>query len=109
MRKIALALLLLSVLSSCRLLRPSLMLKTPKGYAYDKITDSMSVDEYHISPTDAISIRLLSNEGFKMVDVSNVNANGASASTVDVTVEQDGTAKFPLIGRVKLSGLTIRE
>lgn len=108
MRKIALALLLLSVLSSCRLLRPNLMLKTPKGYVYDKIADSMSVDEYHIAPTDAVSFRLLSNEGFKLVDISNIGvATGLSA--FDAVVESDGTVKLPLIGRIKIQGLTTRE
>jgi len=107
MRKIALALLLLSVLSSCRLLRPSLMLKTPKGYAYDQLNDSMAIDDYRISPTDNITFRLLSNEGFKLVDIS--GANLTTLSTFDASVENDGTVKLPLIGRVKLEGLTLRE
>lgn len=108
MRKIALALLLLSVLSSCRLLRPSLMLKTPKDYAFDKVNDSMYVDDYHIAATDIISFRLLSNEGFKLVDIS-AGANPTTLSTFDATVESDGTMKLPLVGRIKLQGLTLRE
>ncbi len=84
------------------------MLKTPKGYVYDKIADSMSVDEYHIAPTDAVSFRLLSNEGFKLVDISNIGvATGLSA--FDAVVESDGTVKLPLIGRIKIQGLTTRE
>jgi polysaccharide export outer membrane protein len=112
MRKIALALLVLSVLSSCRLLRPSLMLKTPKDYAFDKVSDSMYVDDYHIAPTDIISFRLLSNEGFKLVDISASGTgsnNNSNLSTFDAMVEADGTTKLPLIGRVKLQGLTLRE
>jgi len=108
MRKIVLALLLLSVLSSCRLLRPSLMLKTPKGYVYDLLNDSMALDEYIIAPNDAISFRLLSNEGFKLVDISNI-ANPTTLSTFESVVETDGTVKLPLIGRIKLEGLSLRE
>jgi len=109
MRKIALALLLLSVLSSCRLLRPSLMLKTPKNYAFDKLTDSMTVDVYRISPNDMIVVKLMSNEGFRLVDVSSLGTAQVSVASFDVTVETDGTVKLPLIGRLKLEGLTVRE
>jgi polysaccharide biosynthesis/export protein len=101
-------LLLLSVLSSCRLLRPSIMLKTPRGYAYDKVTDSMSVEDYKISSTDHVSFRILSNDGFKLVDVTQ-NTNSLGNTTVDVTVDMDGTVKLPLVGRVNLSGMTTRE
>lgn len=109
MRKIALALLVVSLFSSCRLLRPSLMLKTPKGYVYDQITDSMSAEEYKIAPTDLISIRLLSNEGFKLVDISTTITNQTTISGFDGVVDADGTLKLPLIGRVKLQGMTLRE
>jgi polysaccharide biosynthesis/export protein len=106
MRKIALALLIISVFSSCRLLRPSLMLKTPKGYTYDQISDTMTLDEYRLSPTDALQFRLLSNEGFKLLEMTTVNS---TTQTYDATIESDGTVKMPLIGRVKLVGMTVRE
>ena len=113
MRKILVALVVISAFSSCRILRPSLMLKTPKDYVFDKANDSMTVQDYHIAPTDAISFRILSNEGFKLVDISNSGAGGNSVgltqSTIETTVELDGTIKVPLIGRVKVQGLTLRE
>ena len=68
----------------------------------------MAIREYHIAPTDAISFRILSNEGFKLVDINNTNINLA-ATTIETTVELDGTIKIPLIGRVKVEGLTVRE
>jgi len=108
MRKILLALVVMSAFSSCRLLRPSMMLKTPPNYAFDKVSDSMAIFEYHIAPTDAISFRILSNEGFKLVDIATTNTNLA-ISTIETTVELDGTVKLPLIGRIKLAGLTVRE
>lgn len=68
------------------------------------------VEEYRIASTDAISIRLLANEGFKMVDISgSSNGNLMNFSTIDVVVDQDGSAKLPLIGRIKLGGLTTSE
>src|ERR1700752_1564452 len=100
MRKVLLALAVISAFSSCRLLRPSLLLKTPPGYVFESISDSMAELNYHIAPTDAISFRILSNEGFKLVDINSTNTNIA-ISTIETTVELNGYVKLPLIGRVK--------
>jgi polysaccharide export outer membrane protein len=114
MRKFLLLFIVIASLSSCRILRPNLMLKTPKDYVFDQISDTMSDEEYRISITDDISLRILSNEGFKLVDFSNGGGgNGAATanntSTIQTLVEHDGTIKVPLIGRVKVQGLTMRE
>lgn len=112
MRRLILLFVAILCLSSCRILRPNLMLKTSKDYTFDQLNDTMSREEYRISPTDAISLRILSNEGFKLVDFSNnggVGANVNNTSTIETLVEQDGTIKVPLIGRVKVQGLTMRE
>jgi polysaccharide export outer membrane protein len=92
------------------------MLKTPKDYAFDQLSDTMTTEEYRISYTDAVSIRVLSNEGFKMVESSNnggVNGGSGGAfnnnSLIETLVEHDGTIKVPLIGRVNVLGLTMRE
>jgi len=111
MRKLLLLFVAILSLSSCRVLRPNLMLKTPKDYVFDQLNDTMTREEYRISRTDAVSLRILSNEGFKLVDFSNNGApsNISSNSVIETLVEQDGTIKVPLIGRVKVEGLTTRE
>ncbi|HXU27142.1 MAG TPA: polysaccharide biosynthesis/export family protein [Bacteroidia bacterium] len=115
MRKFLLLFIVIGSLSSCRILRPSLMLKTPKDYVFDQLNDTMSDEEYRISITDDISLRILSNEGFKLVDFSSGGGGGGTTNNVNNTatiqtlVEHDGTIKVPLIGRVKVQGLTMRE
>ncbi|HKC68436.1 MAG TPA: polysaccharide biosynthesis/export family protein [Bacteroidia bacterium] len=119
MRKLLVLFIIIASLSSCRILRPNLMLKTPKDYVFDQISDTMSDEEYRISITDDISLRILSNEGFRLVDFSNGGGGGNGAtgaaggtnntSTIQTLVEHDGTIKVPLIGRVKVQGLTMRE
>ena len=111
MRKLLLLFVAILSLSSCSVLRPNLMLKTPKDYVFDQLNDTMTREEYRISRTDAVSLRILSNEGFKLVDFSNNGApsNISSNSVIETLVEQDGTIKVPLIGRVKVEGLTTRE
>ncbi len=116
MKNLLLLFLAILSLSSCRILRPNLMLKTPRDYVFDQISDTMSEEEYRISYTDDISLRILSNEGFKLVDFSNSGMSGAntsgstgSGSTIQTLVEHDGTIKVPIIGRINVLGLTMRE
>lgn len=96
--------------ASCAPLNPSIMFKTPKGFKYDKPSDSVGL-EYRIAPNDVISFRLFTNNGFKLIDISNENQvqfqnlnNGLS-----YLVEFDGFVNLPIIGRVKVSELTLRE
>lgn len=108
MRKLLSVIAVLSFFSSCKVLRPSLMLKTPKDYSYTKITDTLSKLDYRIAPTDAIQYRVFSNDGFKLIDLT--VASGASVrNDIDETVDKDGNLKLPLLGKVKVQGLTIRE
>lgn len=101
-------LLVLIVFSSCKLLRPNLMLKTSKDYTYDKIVDSLSKQDYKIDFNDIVNVRIFSNDGFKIVDLANT-AQNARFIDIDYVVNRDGTAKLPLVGRVKLAGLSVRE
>ncbi len=84
------------------------MLKTPKDYTYDKIADSLSKQDYKIDFNDIINVRIFSNDGFRIVDLSN-SSQVQRWIDLDYVVNRDGTCKLPLIGRVKLAGLSIRE
>jgi len=115
MRKILFYLFILLSVSSCRLLNPSMMLKTGKAYQYDKLNDSLSPKEYKISPNDIINFRIYTNDGFKLIDLTSLNSTGPSTSSAAASlnptylVENDGFIKLPVIGRIKIAGLTIRE
>ena len=116
MKKILLPLLLLVVLSSCRMLNPSLMFKTPKHYQYAEMKDSSAHLEYKISANDVIEFRLFSNDGFKLTDVtasastnSSTQIQTSGQTTNSYIVDIDGYAKLPVLGRTLLQGLTIRE
>ena len=104
--------LLLVTLSSCRILRPNIMMKTPKGYAYDLPKDSIT-PEYKIQPNDYIDFRIFTNEGFKLIDLTSLNVANNSVSvnnnSIDYVVEYDGKVKLPMLGRINLAGFTIRQ
>lgn len=97
-----------ALFSSCKVLRSNLMLKTPKDYTYDKISDSLAKLSYRIEANDEVNYKIFSNDGFKLVDLSS-GTNFIERNDLNLTIENDGTAKFPLVGRVKLAGLTKRE
>lgn len=98
----------LLLLSSCKIFRSNLMLKTKKDYPYDKLTDSLSNLDYKLSPNDVLTIRVETNDGFQLIDLAN-KANNIYRNDLDILVESDGTGKMPMLGYVKLEGLTIRE
>jgi polysaccharide biosynthesis/export protein len=109
MRKLLYVLGLLGLLSSCKVFKSNLMLKTPKDYNYDSLQDSLSRLDYKIAPNDAVSYRVFTNDGFKLIDIATTASNMLYFPTIESRVETDGTAKLPLIGSVTLAGLTIIE
>ncbi len=110
-------------LFGCNALYPSYMLKTPKDYHFDKLQDSTSSVNYKISPNDFVNMRLFSQDGYHIIDLTNAtnatSTGGGSASTtssaaavntaLDYLVETDGTIKLPVLGRMHIAGLTIRQ
>lgn len=55
---------------------------------------------------------MYSNDGFKLVDLTSLNSANMGyrfESNIQYLVESDGSAKLPVLGRIKLIGYTIRE
>ena len=96
--------------TSCKFLNPSQMLKAPKDYQYEPLPKTKEV-ETRLNPNDQISMILLTNDGFKLLDLigeDRIN-NNQLANTIAYRVEFDGLVNIPILGRVKLGGLTMRE
>jgi polysaccharide export outer membrane protein len=84
------------------------MLRTPRDYNYDKLVDSLSRLDYKIAANDAIQYRVFTNDGFKLIDLASTGT-GVFRNDLDVIVESDGNIKMPLLGRLSVAGLTIKE
>lgn len=108
MRYIFICLGLGVVLSSCKVMRSNLMLKTPKDYKYDELVDSLALRDYRVAPNDEILYFVFTNDGFKLIDLATQVNTGFKAS-INTIVETDGMIKMPLVGRVFVEGLTIKE
>ncbi len=108
MRNFTLFFFSLLVFSSCKVFRSNLMLKTPKDFVYDKLVDSLARIDYKLAPNDALQYRVFTKNGFDLINLSTTTGN-ILRTDLDVTVESDGYVKMPLIGRIYLEGLTVKE
>lgn len=87
------------------------MFQTPKGYSF--ASDSLQVKNtsYKLTEGDLLDLRIFSNDGFKLVDLtSNSSTNQVNlTSNIAFLVEPDGLVKLPIIGKIEVKGLTIGE
>ncbi len=95
-------------LLSCRTLNPSIMFQTDKNYTFS--SDSARPTEYLIATDDHLEMRIFTNDAFKLVDLTATNGFGVNtAQSIYYTVENDGNVKLPLIGKVQMRGMKVRD
>ena len=97
--------------SSCATFNPSVLFRDTPNFQFDKFTNGPD-SLYRLAPNDIINVRILTNNGENLINVTgDVESNTTSNSQfggIPILVEYDGTSKLPLIGRIKLAGLTRR-
>jgi polysaccharide export outer membrane protein len=96
-------------IQSCSLLQPNKMFKTEKGFEYNKF-EPQEEKEYRIQPYDIISLSINTNDGYKLINTGEMQRNSQNLKQeIEYLVEYDGYVKIPVLGRIKLTDLTIRE
>ena len=97
-------------ISSCSVLNPEQMLRTPPDYAYSDLEDLEITDQYRLAPNDEISFQLFTNDGERLIDpVTMLSNQNFRQQQLTYRVEHDGTIKLPVLGRTHVAGLTTRE
>jgi polysaccharide biosynthesis/export protein len=110
MKKIFLYILVLICFSSCKLLRPTEMLTVEDGYKYAEF--KAPEKEYRIAPYDKLNLIVTTNEGFQLIGMGSGAQNSSvsnQGTSLSFPVEYDGQIKLPILGRLNIAGLTIRE
>jgi len=119
MRSIFLLLAISLFLGSCTV-NKDLLFKTPTDYVYDEVPDS-SVAEVVISPNNLLNFNFFTGNGHMLVEqaIGNGILSGGGQQNnqnmmlqrnqIQYLVNDDGTVKLPVIGRINLDGYTIRE
>ena len=110
--------LLLFLFDSCTI-NSNRMLRTPKDYQFDTITNLMNDIEYKIAMNDQLIFQLYTNNGFQLIDMFNENGsnqnrlmmNGGMNGNfgINYMVRQDSLVELPIVGDVNLVGQTARE
>lgn len=102
-------LLSIIVFNSCKTLRPSEMFLTDEDFPVSNFEASKK--EYVIQAFDNINLRVFSNIGESFFGTSGMETGGSQRNQLgfEFNIEYDGKVKVPLLGRIELSGLTIRE
>lgn len=109
MRNLFFLLLCVLIFSSCRVLNPEQMLRTPTDYEYAEAEELLITDQYRLAANDELSFLLFTNDGERAIDPIVPVGGQMQRTTITYNVDFDGTVKFPVLGRVAISGLTIRE
>lgn len=101
---------LLGLLCSCRSLAPNRMFQTPKDFEFSR--DSVATGAkttYLIQPYDKLELHIYSNDGFRLVDITqNTMTTTNMYENFSYVVDDSGMVKFPIIGYVNLIGMDIR-
>lgn len=110
---------MISSLSSCSTLDKSRMLKTPTNYKFKEFLDSADYKKsYTIAVDDEILIQMYSNDGYNIVNIGGNSQNSGGGMGVQNSnqregfgykVRSDSTIKVPVIGRIKVVGLTLNQ
>ena len=120
MKKLILYILVAFAVSSCSTLDKSRMLKTPTNYKFKAFADSINYKKpYKIAVDDEVAIQMYSNDGYSIIQLTIGGAGGRNGGAVgngnrgadgnSYKVRTDSTIKVPLIGRIKVAGLSLAE
>ena len=115
LKNIILLAFIIAFVSSCTI-NSNRMLRTPKDYTFDTLTNAMNDVEYKIAINDQLSFNLFTNNGFQLIDMFNQNNNTNQNRNLlmngmgsNYVVRQDSLVELPIIGDVNLVGKTARE
>lgn len=115
MKRIILFILVLNLVYSCKYIRNTEMLRVSDEYPVAEHENPEF--QYKIAPFDYISVLLTTNNGYNYI-FDNTARNGSTGGGnqrnmnyqgMTYQVEFDGLVKLPVLGRVKVAGMTPRE
>jgi polysaccharide biosynthesis/export protein len=98
---------------SCGSYRQNIMFQVPEGKALKESLDAAEKN-YTIQKNDYLELEVLTNKGEKIIDPEFSQVTGQTNQSVGPVkplylVDENGIIKFPMIGEIKLEGLTLRK
>lgn len=103
------------LLIGCGAYKQNIMFRTPEGFT-NQLESGITKAEhsYVIRKNDYLSLRVYSNNGEKLIDPNpemSQSQAGVTGTTNEIQylVDLNGIVKFPLVGELKVEGLTLRQ
>ncbi|MCX7955282.1 MAG: polysaccharide biosynthesis/export family protein [Bacteroidales bacterium] len=87
------------------MLAPNEMFRTPADYKFSEFKTT-ETQEYRLKPYDKLDIKIFYNNGSQLIEF---NQTQQGTQGIEYDIEYDGKVKLPIIGRINLSNLTIRQ
>ncbi len=88
-----------------------MMFRTKKNYPFEDLSKIPDTREYKIATNDELTIIVNPNKGASLLEggENGQQTNNNNQRGIPVTVDFDGTIKLPVLGRVKITDLNVRE
>lgn len=110
-------LFLLVLLVSCGSYKQNIMFKPTEGFPAEAVKkEAFSAEKnYVIQKNDVLSLRVYTNKGEQLIDpnpelsVESGSAQSTQKEGVKCLVDMQGIVKLPMVGELKLEGLTLRQ
>jgi polysaccharide export outer membrane protein len=94
----------------------AIMFKTKKNYPYDDFSTISASREYKIGLNDILDIQIIPNKGAFLIEGGGSDQTGGGGATaqlqnkgISTVVDFDGTTKLPMLGRIQMKELSVRE
>lgn len=92
----------------------AIMLRTKRDYPYEDLSKLPQNREYKIGYNDNLDVQVFPNKGALLLEGITDQQGGANTQNllnrpINTVVEFDGTIKMPVLGRVDVLGLSLRE
>lgn len=89
------------------------MFRDDESVQFASPDELLQTKEYTLAPDDEISVMVFPNKGERIFDPVSTSASSSnqisSSQSIQYKIQMDGTVLLPVIGSVKLDGLTIEQ
>jgi len=107
MNRLVIYSLFVILFASCKVIQPNKMFEVPDDYQYAEFKQSQK--EYIIQSFDKLELLVFTNDGMRLVNIESNNIYQQTQSSIEYLVEHDGMVKAPVLGRIKVDGLTVKQ
>jgi polysaccharide biosynthesis/export protein len=102
---------------SCASYKQNILLRTPEDFKSAPVSKEILQAErnYVIQKNDQLKLEVYSNKGERIIDPNpelsrpTANTQNQSRPVVNYLVDLNGIVKFPVVGELKMEGLTLRQ